>query len=402
LLRSDASRTTGVRGKILVGSLATPFVAVIIAVAGIVTPIGLDDVPQLGSQRTVQFAYAADPSSFGLATTIRHRNANFSRSCNSDHGFFQGPAPCPYSDTVVMISRNLITDSTNYYMPYGYNITIPTVLQDVYSSGTRGRPGTVANFFDIEWRQISTDQDQYWQEGSPYDTGVYRQVQSLIQEDAVKVVEGLVVDAKSGGIGFRNHTLPINVGQGAVWVEDLLFIQPETECVTLNLTMDFDVPQNSSELLIGTSYPAYLTDQGAFLHLLHDRPDYDHSNPQQNPDLRRRTARAAWSNNAYTMFVLGLAKPGSSPYPTNDSSPFNSSFIGKRYPIPVSYTSASKNAVGSSQHFGSYFGTSLFGPTNTADFTYPNEFNITTMNFTTIGQCSAPCPCIQNNFVRDY
>ncbi len=49
-----------------------------------------------------------------------------------------------------------------------------------------------------------------------------------------------MVDTIRGGIGFRNHTIPTQVYLGAEWDEDLLWIEPVTECVNLNLSVEFN------------------------------------------------------------------------------------------------------------------------------------------------------------------
>ena len=40
---------------------------------------------------------------------------------------------------------------------------------------------------------------------------------ALHSKTATNVVEGLVVDSKSGVIGFRNHTIRVNTGVGIQW-----------------------------------------------------------------------------------------------------------------------------------------------------------------------------------------
>lgn len=388
LTRADSSRTTGVRWPILVASTAAPVFAALVAVASVVTPIGLDDTLKLGSLKSAQFTYAADPSSYGTSTSPRGQT-NFSRICDYylEGTLLGAPAPCPYSDTYVVVTQNSTTDVTHFDYPWGINITLSNIVKDIFSSGTRSQHSTVSNFFDIEWRQLSTDQDEHYQNGSRYVVGSYRQIEMLIQDEEVMVVEGLVVDAKDGGIGFRNHTLPDDVGSGAVWQEDLLFIQPETVCVALNMSIDFDVPTNFSDSL-NTTEPitTYLTDQGGLLHLPHNRPEWDRTNSQSNPDLRGRATRAAWENNAMTAFFYDLAKPGYSPYPTNDTSPFNKTFIGKRFPLLSTGTLVPKNGLGASQGYAHYIAglTSMI-----TDFAFSNPYNISQQNLTVIGMsCS--------------
>lgn len=86
-----------------------------------------------------------------------------------------------------------------------------------------------------------TAYNPFFNNESDYLVGTYRQIQTLILDETIKPVEGLIVDAKSGGLGFRNHTVPANSEHGATWAEDLLFILPETHCENTNLTIEFTV-----------------------------------------------------------------------------------------------------------------------------------------------------------------
>jgi hypothetical protein len=372
VLRTDTALNHGVRTDVGIWLKLIPLMRALIAIAGVVTPLGLYDA--LGPSKSVvaPFTYIKDSSPFGAATPPRS-NLSFARICSYGHGFFQqGPAPCPYSDTIVIISSNNIT--VTYDLPFGYNTSVPQIVRDIYSSGTAGMATTISNYFDIEWRQYTTTTENGVNNGSAFLVGAYRPIGTMILNDAVELIEGLVVDAKAGGLGFRNHTIPAGFQHGATWEEDLLFIEPETSCVNTNLTLDFTVSDNEnasapiSELL--------LTDRGGFVNLSHTFPEYDRDDPQKNPDLQGRAYKAAWLNNAWSMLFLNVTNDNNSTYGTRAFSYLNSS-LGKTFPMPFNSVNGLFDALSTSGDWGNY----LFG-----GFPPPTgSFNVTSDNFTSIG-----------------
>jgi hypothetical protein len=259
---------------------------------------------------------------------------------------------------------------------------VPETLREIYSSGTNGFPTTISNYFDIEWRQYSTAKDKFYDNGTEFLIGAYRQMDSLILNDNIQPVEGLLVDTKSGGIGFRNHTIPLDVGQGAIWEEDILFIQPETVCVDTNLTIEFSVPSYGN-FTANNIQDIFLVDRGGFAELNRTYPTYDHDNAQDNPDLLRRAYKAAWINNAMTMVYLNVTNPSDQEAGVKAFSYMNST-VGKKFPLPYSSLTLYQ-ALGISSDFGSYlnFGSSF---DSTAD--YPNPFDIRSDNFSDAGESS--------------
>jgi hypothetical protein len=129
-------------------------------------------------------------------------------------------------------------------------------------------------------RQLTTQTNKYIDNGTAYPVNAFRQVDILVLDDTIKVIEGLVVDAKSGGVGFRNHTAPVGLAsqdRGATWTEDLLFIEPITSCVDTNLTLDFTIVTGNISLPAGIK-DFVLTDRGGFANLNRTYPEYDHDN----------------------------------------------------------------------------------------------------------------------------
>jgi len=76
---------------------------------------------------------------------------------------------------------------------------IPEILVKAYSSGT-SQATTVSNFFDIQWRRYLTTSREMFNNGTDYLIGSYRSIETLIMNDDYEVVEGLVVDLKTGGL----------------------------------------------------------------------------------------------------------------------------------------------------------------------------------------------------------
>lgn len=209
--------------------------------------------------------------------------------------------PCPFSNSVPVISEDAVWLNITY--PSGYDISIPSFLREVYSSGT-GDNSSICSYFDIEWRRYQTKVDDLRPEannGSEFLVGASRFMQSVILNDAIEPVEGLLVDTKNGSIGFRNHTVPYGFENGVAWDEDLLFVEPETVCVDTNTTIDFDMIIESNNQY-GYGNPV-LKDAGGFVNLNQTWPEIDLSNPQADPNLRGRAYKAAWMLNAYTMLL---------------------------------------------------------------------------------------------------
>jgi hypothetical protein len=351
------------------------FTAVLIVIAGVVTPLGLYDALEPSGSAAPSFAYVKDPSSFGIATPPRS-NLSFSRTCSMGHGFYQGPAPCPYSGNIVVFSWNGTT--FEWDLPYGYSTAVAPIVREIYSSGTQGIRTTVSNYFDIEWRQYSKTADEHKDNGTAFPIGSYKFVETRLLDNIITPVEGLVVDLKSGGVGFRNHTLPEGFAHGATWVEDILFIGPETSCVDTNLTLDFTINPNTTSALSDPFSELWLTDNGGFADLNHTRPYYDHDDAQANPDLQARAYQAAWLNNAVTMAYLNVTNPNNSPYGKKSFSYLNSSH-GKRFELPRS-TTMNFDGMYISTQFGNYL-ESGYGD---EQGTYSNPFNVTIHNFTDI------------------
>lgn len=371
LLRSDSVRPHAVRTPIFLASLAIPLTTVLIAISSVLTPIGLYDVLEVGEQEVGTFSYIRDSSAYFYGTSPRS-GYNFSRQCS----FRLNPAPCPFTNGTLIFSMGDSTISWDY--PDDLSMDIPPILRELYSSGTHGIGTTVSNFFDIEWRQLTMrdgEDAKIVNRGSPFAVNMFRQVDSVALEDSVKLVEGLIVDTQTGGVGFRNHTVPQPADRNVTWQEDILFIEPVTACVDTNLT--FDYTESKGNFSFGSNGPIdyRLTDRGGFANLTREDlnrtyPYYD-GNPQANPDLWNRAHLAAIVNNFYTMLYLNVTNAGNSSIGVKSFQYLNST-IGKSFPLWVNGPSNYRAAT-----FSNAYGDYLFGTSTGGNMKYPNPFNVT-------------------------
>ena len=298
ILRSDASSTgKGIRKSVRVAALMRPLALLVVTIAAVVTPLGLyETIAPSKEPSDVTFHYEKDLSPIGRGTPKRS-SLGFSRVC----GAFL-PEACPGSDVPITYSAN--DTSTSADLPLGYDTTIPKNITSYFQSGLEDQPSSVSSAFDIHWRSYTTTGDKRYNNGSRYVLGTFRQLTSLVLDDAIEPVEGLIIDTQSGGVGFRNHTIPGGLEHGAAWSEDLLFVEPESQCVNTNLSLSFYIPETTTDADL--SKTLMLVDQGGFTNLNHTYPYYNRTDPQQDPDLLGRAYKAAWLNNAWTMMYMNV------------------------------------------------------------------------------------------------
>ncbi|KAL2142653.1 hypothetical protein VTI28DRAFT_867 [Corynascus sepedonium] len=290
ILRTDTAARHGVQRRVSNGLTLQTVTVLLISVAAIVTPLGLYSTIEPGEIELERFKFVKDESPFGYALNARI-SGPFSRNC--------GSLPCPGSwRNMTCVQEGLGQNCTSKF-----GRAIPDVWRSTFREGARQVSESVSSIFDIQWRNQINATDPYG-ERSWYMQSGYRQTGILILEPTVQLIDGLIVDAKNGGIGFRNHTAPAAAHEyGSTWTEDILFIEPETECVNLNVTFDFRLVDTTSSKRLSPSHLA-LTDHGGFSALARTGPDISlpaDGNGQGPIDLRERAYNAAWTNNFLTL-----------------------------------------------------------------------------------------------------
>ncbi|KAJ3455213.1 hypothetical protein MRS44_013813 [Fusarium solani] len=307
ILRSDYSLNHGVRKRVSVLSWTTTVGSILLVVVGVSTPLGLSEQLQLAGEEVVSWTYAPDFGPIGSGTPFR-TTYEYSRLCG-----LTTPFNCPGVDGGYQTWYNessgwFRTDTTFNKSRNIVDLRIPQNVTEAFTSATRNT--TVSSIFDIQYRSYKHDTTAYTsteyplQNNSLYTIGSMRTLQSLILNDKIELVQGLVVNTINGGVGFRNHTIPEQIEFGSSWQEDLLWIEPVTECVDTNLIIEFD------NILSETDNPheaqSFLVDNGGFVNLSPDFPSIHENTTENDPQLRASAYRAAAFNNAFAAAFYNL------------------------------------------------------------------------------------------------
>lgn len=380
ILGSDASTSDGVRGVVTGETILRLTTTVILSVAGIVTPLGLYEAIVPGRVVEQPFHDANDTSTIGMGTPPRS-SLGFNRYCY--------PGICP--GIAGSIARRQNTNATSQRED-GYIAGIPQNVTDAFQSGLVNLSPTVSSIWDIQWRTYGFKTNADSSTGPTYLVPYYRQLQTMILDNKVQPVEGLIVDTRSGGIGLRNHSLPPSFPYGSSWLEDLLFLEPQTACVDMNLSIEFRLANgNDAEGLLPANLS--LVDRGGFAHF--DKAYLNHTDyvsTEADLDLHNKAFSVAWFSNALSMFYFNVSNPREGDYA--HAYMYVDSTVGKRFPLsepstglPIAYDSfVTTETFGNFLNMNSSSG--LFNSAN--DSAYPNPFRITSSNFTNAGKSETP------------
>ncbi|KAH8152125.1 uncharacterized protein LAJ45_03551 [Morchella importuna] len=123
---------------------------------------------------------------------------------------------------------------------YRIGSSVPAPLTALFTKASY-YGASVASVFDIQFRNyiiLNLPQHQL-ANGLKYTIGQFRFLETLILSRGFKLIDGLVVDTKDGGVGFRKHAVPDREKKkyGASWGELLLWVAPETVCVANNVSL---------------------------------------------------------------------------------------------------------------------------------------------------------------------
>lgn len=344
----------------------------LISLASIITPLGLYDVVTSNdiSSKADEFRYINDSSPFGIGTPARS-NAPFTRQCGND--------ACPGGSKTQNCQQKGLAQVC---IDTVFDRSIPSIYSRLFSDGASSFSPSLSSIFDLEWRSHCNATDALGSLGWGLKSA-YRQISTLILEPKSHIVEGLIVNTKAGGIGFRNHTVPKGTyPYGSIWTEDLLFIEPKTECVDLNFTFNFHL-ESKDNVVRPYVRGIYIKDAGGLSNLSRKAPvntlDTPSSyNGQGELSLRTRALDAAWLNNYLTLLYYNLtnpdinnitridAKPGMEIQTTLDSQ-VNNSFA-------IQYQS-----IRSSTSYGEYLNFTKTGSSGA------NPFNVTRNHFSKMG-----------------
>jgi len=264
LLHANTS-SKGANARVKFISILTTITTVLLAIASIITPLGLQDGPLLRSPyRLLKALYVADSSPLGLATPSRAAYT-YGRICGA-----LGPLPCPGNDT-------------------GNTTQIAQYIIDIFTSTTQGP-------FNLQFRRFFLGDGGY---NYPMALANPSILESLVLNNGTFAVEGLIVDmTQNPGIGLWNNTIPA-VKTGGTWSEDVLWLEPVSSCVNTNLTVDYLIENPS-----GGETTYNVTDRGGIFNLTTQYPEY--SRDGQDIDIYAHAYKGAVLQNFYFMVAMNL------------------------------------------------------------------------------------------------
>jgi len=142
LFLGSESPSTGVSTSAWIFKHATWIRGVLVAIASIVTPLGLyESVEPDSKPGAYEFHYIADDGIFGKGTTIRNHTVTWSRQC----GYF--PRRCPGSATVIANISNSSDPDLSFI-----DTKVPQPKINLFLSGTSALGTSVSSIFDIDYR----------------------------------------------------------------------------------------------------------------------------------------------------------------------------------------------------------------------------------------------------------
>lgn len=306
ILRTDSESSRSHGAAVSTVSFAAAATTGLVAIAGILLPLGLSEGPTVASNfRPVDAQYIPDNSALALATTPERGSFVYGRTC----GFLAPGLPCPGNNS---------PNDTNFS---------PQVIE-IFNSTPHG-PFTMEyrKFFDGEGPQKPS-------------TGLMGAAETFILRNDTFVAEGLIIDMSLDhpGIGFWNQTLP-PFQHGGTWSQDILWLEPVTQCVDTNLTVDYLLMNGPSSV---TDFN--ITDHGGFANLSHEPPSLNRDG--QHIDLWQHAYKGAAYSDLFAMDFLNLTREGSHvgasyPVDTNNSVALYGSSLGSLKVLPISYLNGS-------------------------------------------------------------
>ncbi|KAH8923368.1 hypothetical protein BT69DRAFT_1319582, partial [Atractiella rhizophila] len=270
ILFTDSTATTGLSRRIHFFNAIVLISWILIAIAGVITPLGLAIGIKEGARRAVGTRYVKDDSSTGRAMAPRD-DYHAGRFCS-------GGLHCP--------------GQLNYYGLVPQNIS--TKFSAEYSTLAL----QFRNFFGGKFKQNDLN-------GTSISMGYLGQTESFVLRDDIFAIEGAVVDMRErrAGIGFLNHSLPAIDNEGASWTRDILWLEPITECTDTNITFEY-----TTEDFLSLPQNITLVDHGGFWNLTGQELEDKDIHDDQQLNLREKTRKTAINMNRLLMLSLNISQ----------------------------------------------------------------------------------------------
>ncbi|KAH8926858.1 hypothetical protein BT69DRAFT_1347711 [Atractiella rhizophila] len=269
ILSTDSASRKGLDRRVLLFNGLVIVTWILTAVAGVITPLGLDTGRKERPHQTVRTRYVTDDSYVGKSMSPRddYRSGRFCGYPTGDPLLPPVNLACPGQD----IRSSIIP------------LNITTKFSPEYSTLAM----QFRNFYNGIYDERYND--------TLLSMGYTVQMESFILREGIFAIEGAVVDMgdQRPGIGLLNHTFPAIDNNGATWNQDVLWIEPVTECINTNLTLQFT--SNASL----EAEEVKLVDHGGFWNLTNPAPTFaaDYWEGQKINLWERSFATAARLNN---------------------------------------------------------------------------------------------------------
>ncbi|KAG0637131.1 hypothetical protein HOY80DRAFT_1085545 [Tuber brumale] len=145
ILFTDTAASQAVRKRVIFITTLSTITVIILAIAGVVTPLGLNEEVTPSRTEPVPFEYLRDRSDFGQGTESRSGYV-FSRMCGWH------PIDCPGISSGYSYFTNETGEYTRTPVNGSIDTNIPQNISEIFKSGTNGHGNLISGPFDVQHR----------------------------------------------------------------------------------------------------------------------------------------------------------------------------------------------------------------------------------------------------------
>ncbi|KAH8553474.1 hypothetical protein BGW37DRAFT_485867 [Umbelopsis sp. PMI_123] len=310
LLRTDSSRSLGVQNAIQLMSNLALAGTCLMSLTGIITPMGLQDITILKSAQSQTLSYIPDSGPMGLATTPRTK-------------YKEGRLCAGWPNVACVGSALQVNNGTS------------TVFTEIYANITSKftSPSGTQSSLNMQYRQYTTQIQSGVNNNQPTSVGHLTNLKSFILSNSTTAAEGVVIDmTNTPGIGILQHSFPTD-SDGSSWFRDVLWLEPITECVNTNLTIQYKI---SSDFVTPVVNSTILVDKGGIFNLTTQQPS-PYNDTINNIDLRYHAYTGAVWGNLATLRAANTSRNASHYGSTYPLRPPATNSIGYLSFLPIDY-----------------------------------------------------------------
>ncbi|KAI8584775.1 hypothetical protein K450DRAFT_217979 [Umbelopsis ramanniana AG] len=310
ILRTDASQSLGVQSAINTMSQLALVGTFLMTLTGIVTPLGLQDTTISKPAQNLALSYIKDFGPMGSATAPRTK--------------YKEGRLCSGWPNVACVGSTLQNNNGSYNVFSGINANVTSKFTS---------PAGTQSSLNMQYRQYSMEIIDGVNTGQPTSVGKLANLQSYITSNSTTAAEGIVVDmTNTPGIGIMQHTFPSD-SEGGSWFRDVLWLEPLTECLDTNLTIQYKI---SSDLTTPVVNSTVLVDKGGLFDLTTKQPD-PYTDTITSIDLAHHAYTGAVWGNLAVLRAINITRNASHYGSTYLLKPSPTDNIGYLSFLPINY-----------------------------------------------------------------